>query len=188
MEGLLSKETFPKWYSEPMRRLPSSRILFLLCLLVLASVGCKKQAAHSEMFVQIFKQDAIGTFRGIGIGTELAVVKQKEITAPKHDDQWGYVYEYSLGGKNRYVIEYLCRDPQKRSVNAIVLNVLLEDKAATTDLFAEMESDLRSKYGVADGNLGNLKWRQEETNLMVSLRMLDDKKSISLNYGALQAL
>lgn len=159
----------------------------MLLLLVLLMGACKKQAPHSEMFTQIFKQGS-GTFRGIDLGMDLADVKLKEGIPPKHDDEWGYVFESNLGGKNRYFLEYLCLDPKVRKVNAIVLNILLEEKAMAAELFAEMESDLRSKYGAADGNLGNLKWTQEEGNLLVTLRMLDDKKSISLNFGALQPL
>ncbi len=159
---------------------------FLIVLLVVA--GCKKQADHSDMFDQIFKHESTGTFRGIDLGMDLKEVLAHEGVTPKHDDQWGYVYEYGLGGKNRYFLEYVCRDPKQRKVNSIVLNVLLEEKAAASKLSSEIEDQLRHQYGVADGNLGNLVWRHEESNLLVSLRMLDDKKSISLSYGSLQPL
>lgn len=156
--------------------------------ILLVVAACKKQAAHSEQFVQIFKEQAGGTFRGVDLGMELKQVLEKEGLAPKHDDQWGYVYEFNLGGKNRYFVEYICRSRDSRKVDAIVVNVLLEEKSVASDLSSEIETHLRNKYGVADGNLGNLVWRNEESNLMISLRMLDDKKSISLNFGALQPL
>ena len=159
----------------------------LVLLALLCCAGCVRQAAHSELYSLIFKQES-GICRGVDIGTPLDKVKQLEGATPKYDDDWGLVYDYSLGGKNRIRIEYLRRNPKETGVNAIVLNVLLEEKSVATDLFAEMEDDLRGRYGVADGDLGNLTWRQEETNSMVSLRMLDDKKSISLNFGALQVL
>jgi phenylpyruvate tautomerase PptA (4-oxalocrotonate tautomerase family) len=156
-----------------------------LMTMLFVMAGCKKQAAHSEAFTQIFKDETAGTLRGVDLGNALEEAKEKEGSAPKHDDQWGYVYEYSLGEKNRYFVEYICRDPQARKVNAMVVNVLLDDKATVTVLFSEIEDHLRNRYGVADGSVSNLKWRHEESNLIVSLRMLDDKKSISLSYGAL---
>lgn len=154
---------------------------------ILLAMGCKRESKHSELFEKIFKEDAGGTFRGVDLGMDLIQVREKEGSNPKHDDQWGYVYEYALGGKRKYFLEYICRDPETRKVNAIVVNIFLEEKADASDFFTEAEIHLRNLYGVADGNLGNLRWHQEEINLMVALRMLDDKKSISLNYGGLQA-
>ena len=72
-------------------------------------------------------------------------------------------------------------------MSSIVSNILLEEKSAAADLFTEIEMHLRNRYGVADGTLGNLRWIDEEINLLVALRMLDDKKSISLSYGAIQS-
>ena len=169
----------------PLQR-PHRRLWSILLVLLLVA-ACKKQASHSEMFVQIFKERG-GTLRGVNLGMDLADVKRIEGVPPKHDDDWGYVFESNLGGKNRFFLEYLCLDPKVRKVDAIVLNVLLVEKAMAADLFAEMERDLRSKDGAADGNHGNLKWSHEVSNLLVTLRMLDDKKSISLNFGALKPL
>jgi hypothetical protein len=161
-----------------------------LCMVAAAMLwsGCRKTPARSELFSQIFKLEAGGTLRGVDIGMKLSQAKEKEGVASKHDDQWGYVYEYGLGGKDRYFLEYISKDTAALVVNAIVLNVFLEEKAKASDLFSEIEEHLRTQYGVADGSLGNFKWRHEESNLMVALRMLDDKKSISLSYGALQPL
>ena len=159
-----------------------------LCGLMIMAGACRKEEAHSELFKQLFKEEAGGTFRGVDLGMDLTAARDKEGRPAKHDDQWGYVYENSLGEKNHYFLEYICRDPKLRKINAIVLNVVLEEKSLASELFSEMESHLRSRYGVADGSLGHLNWRNEEANLMVSLRMLDNKKSISLNFGALQAL
>ena len=160
--------------------------LLLACMLVFAA--CKREASHSEFFQKIFKEEAGGTFRGVDLGMDLLDAQKKEATAPKHDDQWGFVYEYGLGDKRRFFLEYICRDPKVRKVNAIVVNIFLEEKSESSDLFAEIETYLRNRYGVADGNLGNLKWQDDELNLLVALRMLDDKKSISLNYGSIQPL
>lgn len=160
--------------------------VLLTCMLLLA--GCKQQASHSELFQKVFKVEAGGTFRGVDLGMDLMDAQKKEATAPKHDDHWGFVYEYSLGDKQRFFLEYLCRDPKVRKVSAIVVNIFLEEKSEASDLFTEIESYLRNRYGVADGNLGNLNWQDDELNLLVALRMLDDKKSISLNYGSIQPL
>jgi hypothetical protein len=168
-----------------MRALLRNQTGLWLVVLLLLVAGCRQAAAHSEAFQAIFKPDAGKTFRGVDLGMPLASVKALEDTVPKHDDQWGYVYQYGLGGKSRFFLEYVCRVPEQRVVNSIVVNVFLEEKADASDLFAEVERHLRDQYGVADGSLGHLTWRKEEANLMVALRMLDDKKSISLNYGAL---
>jgi hypothetical protein len=163
------------------------KTLVLGVVIVLLCHACKRQSTHSELFQKIFKEEAGGTFRGVDIGTDLATVKEKEGTAPKYDDQWGYVYEYSLGGKSKFFLEYISRENPAKKVTAIVANIFLEEKAQASDLFSEIETYLRNHYGVADGTLGNLRWSDDEINLMVALRMLDDKKSISLNYGAIQA-
>jgi hypothetical protein len=162
------------------------RLTVFACLILLGW-SCKRESKHSELFEKILKESAGGTFRGIDLGMGLAAAKEKEGIEPKHDDQWGYVFEYGLGGKKKYFVEYVCRDPEAKKVNSIVVNVFLEEKAEASDLFSEMESYLRNRYGVADGNLGNLRWVDEEINLIVALRMLDDKKTISLNYGAIQS-
>jgi hypothetical protein len=169
-----------------MRR--SISIVWLLSLTVVLAVSCKKEEERSEEFSKIFRQDKDGTFRGVDLGMPLEKVKAIEGNAPKHDDQWGFVYEYGLGGKKRYFLEYICKDPKVRNVNSIVLNVFLDEKTVATHLFTEMEMYLRQRYGVADGALGNLRWSNDEANLLIALRMLDDKKSISLNYVPLQPL
>lgn len=153
-------------------------------------IGCKREQAHSPLFEEIFGPENSGTFRGVSIGDELESVKQKERSSPKHDDQWGYVYEYRLEGKNRYFLEYITKtkDGKARKVDSIVLNVLLEEKGEASNLFTEMEQHLRKVHGVAEGGLGNLKWNDDEHNLNVSLRMLDDKRSISLNFVPMQAM
>jgi hypothetical protein len=160
---------------------------WMLALMMVLANGCKREDKHSELFIKIFKPEAEGTFRGVDLGMDLEAAKAKEATSPKFDDQWGYVYEFALGGKRRFFLEYISRESPSKKVTAIVVNIFLEEKAEASDLFAEVESYLRNRYGVADGTLGNLKWSDDEKNLMIALRMLDDKKSISLNYGALQA-
>lgn len=170
-------------------RREAARILVgALVAWVLIFSGCKRDASHSEFYQKIFKEEAGGTFRGVDLGMDLMDAQKKEATAPKHDDQWGFVYEYGLGEKRRFFLEYICRDPKARKVNAIVVNIFLEEKSEASDLFTEIETALRNRYGVADGNLGNLKWQDDELNLLVALRMLDDKKSISLNYGSIHPL
>lgn len=167
-------------------------IYSMLCLLLamMLVAGCKRTPEHSVLFNEIFGEEQEATFRGIRLGDDLESVKGKERTGPKHDDQWGYVYEYRLEGKNRYFLEYITKnkDGKARKVDSIVLNVLLEEKGEASKLFTEMEQHLRKVHGVAEGGLGNLKWEDDEQNLNVALRMLDDKRSISLNYVPLQPL
>ena len=171
-----------------MRRKPAfAKIWIGIVLMLVVFAGCKHEQKRSEIFDQVFKESAGGTFRGVDLGMPLETVRQKEGTEPKHDDQWGYVFEYSIGGKNKYFIEYLCKDPKAKLVNSIVVNVFLEEKSEASEFFSNSESHLRNRYGVADGNLGNLRWLDEEINLVVALRMLDDKKTISLSYGAIQS-
>lgn len=149
--------------------------------------GCKKEVKRSTLFTQIFTSEE-GIFHGVNLGQKIESVLEKEETKPKHDDQWGYMFEYSLGGKKKYFLEYVCKNPKMRTVDAIVLNVYLEEKGEASKLFTEVEMYLRKKYGVADGSLGNLEWNNEEMNLTAALRMLDDKKSFSLNYVPMQTL
>jgi hypothetical protein len=163
------------------------RILLGLTLIVLVFAACKREPKRSEYFEKVFKEKAGATFRGVDLGMPLNEIRKIEASSPKHDDQWGQVFEYGLGGKNKYFVEYLVRDPTAKTVSSIVSNILLEEKSAAADLFAEIEMHLRNRYGVADGTLGNLRWIDEEINLLVALRMLDDKKSISLSYGAIQS-
>lgn len=163
---------------------PLSKILTLTLALTLlfAATGCEvTQEAHSELFTKIFK-DGEGTFRGIDLGWKLMDVQNTEGRAPKHDDKWGYVYEFNLGEDRRFMLEYICKNDDKRLLRSIVANIFLRDEAEATELYNEMEAHLRSKYGVADGTFGLMKWNYEEENLYASLRMLDDKKSISLNF------
>ncbi len=155
-------------------------IVAMLFLIQLSS--CRRQTSHSELFDEIVTDAKSGVFHGVELGEPLENVLKKEKRPPKHDDQWGYLFEYSLGEKKKYFLEYVCKNPKVRKVNAIVLNVYLEEKGEAAKLFTEFEMHLRQLYGAADGSLGKLTWDQEEANLTVALRMLDDKKSFSLNY------
>ena len=162
--------------------------LVLVLISILQLAGCKRDAKHSELFEEIFSSEKKGVFHGVALGEKIENVLEKEKAKPKHNDQWGYMFEYGLGGKKKYFLEYVSKDPKARKVNAIVLNVYLEEKGEAAKLFTEFEMEMRQKYGVADGSLGNLEWNNEEANLTVALRMLDDKKSFSLNFVPLLPL
>lgn len=171
-----------------MRRKPAyGKILIGFVLLLSLFSACKREQKRSEVFEKVFKEASGGTFRGVDLGMDLKTIRKQEGAEPKHDDQWGHVYEYALSGKRKYFVEYLCLDPTVKKVNSIVVNVFLEEKSEASDFFAESEAYLRNRYGVADGTLGNLRWLDEEINLITSLRMLDDKKTISMSYGAIEA-
>ncbi|HHG85809.1 MAG TPA: hypothetical protein ENJ82_13765 [Bacteroidetes bacterium] len=112
----------------------------------------------------------------------LQEVKKIEGIAPKHDDKWGYVYELNLSEKGRFFLEYICKKSDNRIVSSIVINIFLKDEGITSELYSEMEAALRADYGLAEGSSTNLEWQESEQNLYITLRVLDDKKSISLNY------
>lgn len=158
----------------------------LMVLLMVVLTGCGQQESHSELFNRIVRPEAGGIIRGIDLGIDLDKAKQIEGIDPKHDDKWGYVYELNLGEEGRYFIEYITRNPEVRIVGGIVVNIFLSDEGVTAELNKEMEEWLRSRYGVAEGNLGDLQWQDEEAGVYATLRILDDKKSISLNFTPVQ--
>lgn len=155
-------------------------------LLVLASVlvwGCDGgETPQSELFKKLVKPEAGGTYRGVDLGMPLDSVRRIEGSTPRHDDKYGFVYEYNLGENRQHFLEYICKNPQNRVLSSIVSNVFLKDEGETTELYNELEVYLRGKYDVADGELGDLRWKDQASDLLVSLRILDDKKSLSLNF------
>ena len=92
-----------------------SRILLGLTLTVLVFAACKREPKRSEYFEKVFKEKAGATFRGVDLGMPLNEIRKIEASSPKHDDQWGQVFEYGLGGKNKYFVEYLVRNPAAKT-------------------------------------------------------------------------
>lgn len=156
-------------------------MLFVLIAGVSVLSGCQTDSsAHSDLFSRIVQPEKGGLLRGVELGMDLLDAKQLEGKEARHDDKWGYVYKLDLGKKRHTYVEYICKNPDQRIVSSIVLNIMLTEEEEASNLYNELEVWLRGRYGVGDGNLGRLKWKHEESNLYVTLRILDDKKSISM--------
>jgi hypothetical protein len=139
-------------------------------------------AQHSDMYKKILRPELGKTFRGVDLYMEMDSVRKIELTPPKHDDKYGLIFEYKLAEGRKYYIEYLCKSPQQRAVNSMVANIFLKDEGETNELYHELETNLRERYGAPEGNLGELRWRDDNAQLLALLRILDDRKSLSLNY------
>ncbi|MEM0998511.1 MAG: hypothetical protein AAGN35_15740 [Bacteroidota bacterium] len=161
------------------------RMISWAALLGALVVGCIQPAQHSALFTRIVQEEKGGVIRGIELGIPLTEAKAIEGTNPKHDDKWGYVYELNLEEEGRFFVEYITKNPEQRIVGGIIVNIFLNDEGVTTELNKEMEAWLRGRYGVAEGNLGDQTWQNEEAGIFATLRILDDKKSISLNFTPL---
>jgi hypothetical protein len=169
-----------------MRKYNRTTIAAGLLGLLMVLAGCIQQESHSELFRKIVQPEKGGVVRGVDLGITLEKARQVEGSDPKHDDKWGFVYELKLGEEGRYFVEYITKNPEKRIVGGIIVNIFLTDEGVTTELNKEMEEWLRGRYGVAEGTLGDQTWQDEEAGIFATLRILDDKKSISLNFTPLQ--
>jgi hypothetical protein len=156
--------------------------LFLSLSLSLALFSCQRRAPHSAHYNAIFRPELGKTFRGVDMYMDLEDVRKIEPAAPQHDDKYGFIFQYRLDDTRKYYIEYICKNPQQRTVNSMVANIFLKDEGETTDLYQEVEDDLRLRFGPPEGKLGDLRWRDDASGLLALLRILDDRKSLSVNY------
>lgn len=157
---------------------------FFLLLACLLWVACQPAESHSRLFREVFGEDA-AHFRGVTLGESLAQVREKETGRPYRDDAFGLEYRLNVGTERPATVEYMSRTGEERLVESIVLNLRLEDEGETSRLYSEIESHLRNRHGVPQGNLGNLLWEDEDQGVQAILRLLDDKKGISLNFAPL---
>lgn len=154
---------------------------FFILLLLLGLTSCQPAKTYSPLFGEIFL-DQSGTFRGIDPGQPLDDARKKEPQKPYSDDAYGLVYKLNVGQGKTCFVEYMSKEGKPRLVNAIVTNVILGDEGETSNLYSEMEFFLRERHGVPQGSLGDYRWEDQERNLNVMLRLLDDKKGLSLNF------
>ena len=176
----------------------------LFCWLVAAAVtlaACEpEEVAHSEYFKKIFKEER-GLFRGLALGVGMVEVREAEGGKPLYDDAFGLAYKVNLGEGEECLVEYMGVGGEEEAVGldrqeesngvegkerelvSILVNVMLGNEAETTALYNETEAFLRGRHGVPDGSFGGYRWRDEELNLAISLRLLADKKSFSLNFA-----
>lgn len=155
--------------------------LLLACVLLFAS-ACQQQEPHSTLYKQILRPELGKPFRGVDFQLTMDEVRKIEGNAPQHDDKYGLIFMYRIDDTRKYYIEYLCKNPQDRRVNSMVANIFLKDEGETTELYQEIEADLRTRYGAPEGSLGDLKWQDDTQGILALLRILDDRKSLSLNY------
>jgi hypothetical protein len=160
--------------------LPLTLNLALPLALTLSS--CQQSEPHSAHYKAIFRPELGKVFRGVDMYMDLEAVRKIEPAAPQHDDKYGFIFQYRLDDTRKYYIEYICKNPQQRTVNSMVANIFMKDEGETTDLYQEIETDLRVRYGPPEGRLGDLRWRDDASDLVALLRILDDRKSLSVNF------
>ncbi len=152
-----------------------------MVLILLQACGAPK-AERSELFTKLYGNEK-GDFRGVSLGDLLQSVKEVEPGSPKTTDRFGYVYKINLGEEKYAMLEYMSKEAETRIVNAIVVNVFLKDEGETSEIYRESEEFLRGRHGVPEGNFGSYRWSDGEKEMEISLRLLDDKKSFSLNFA-----
>lgn len=155
-----------------------------LILILFQACGTPK-AERSELFSKLYADES-GDFRGLTLGDPIQDVKKTEPGAPKTFDRFGYVYKLNLGEEKYAMLEYMSREGENRILNAIVANIFLNDEGETSDIYRESEEFLRGRHGVPDGTFGSYRWDDEDKGMYISLRLLDDKKSFSLNFAPAQ--
>ncbi len=168
------------------------KALLLMAGFALLFQGCADpKPERSELFTKLFGDES-GDFRGIEVGSPLENVKETEPGSPKTSDRFGYVYQINLGQDKYAMVEYMSKDQPdptaKRIVNAIVVNVFLKDEGETSDIYRESEAFIRGRHEVPEGNFGDYEWVNEDEELVISLRLLDDKKSFSLNFAPIKGI
>ena len=157
--------------------------LGFLLLMVLPLASCQSDRVEQpEYFKKIFKGGE-ETFRGLDLGDDLQEVRKAEGGSPHNDDEFGLAYKLNLGEGEECLVEYMSLAGEERKLQSILVNVALAEEAQTTALYNEVEAFLRRRHGVPDGSFGNYEWKDEESNLDISMRMLSDKKSFSLNFA-----
>ena len=159
-------------------------LLLGVCILVGLSCAPPKPE-RSELFTKLFA-DETGDFRGIELGDPLSRVEEAEPGAYRNFDRFGYVYKLNLGEERYAMLEYMSRDGDQRIVNAIVLNTFLKDEGETSEIYRESEEFLRGRLWFPEGTFGCYRCNDEANGMVISLRLLDDKKSFSLNFAPVQ--
>lgn len=151
----------------------------LLCLLA----ACQQERVeHSASFDKIFREGE-GTFRGVDLGDDLEKVRKIENGLALNDDRFGLVYRTNLDEGEKCMVEYMSMGDEPRTVSAILVNAMLAREQEATRLYNEVEAYLRGRHGVPEGSFGTYAWLDPERSLDITLRMLSDKKSFSLNFA-----
>lgn len=164
----------------------STYSLGLWCLILALLTACNpSETGRSQRFERVFGDESTGLFRGHQLGQELESIKDREAASLKTEDQFGLVYEINLDREGQAIIEYMSREGSPRVLQAIVVNVLLAGEEEATEFYNEAEAALRQRHGVPDGSFGQYQWKDADRDLDITLRLLSDKKSWSLNFAPL---
>jgi hypothetical protein len=162
---------------------PKAGLFVFLGLLWILASCTPNSPDHGELFQTVLQLPKGGAFRGVSLGMPLDSVRKMELPlVPVHDDEFGLAYELAIGDGREMNLEYLTRTPERPVVASIVCNLWLRDMAETSGLYGELENHWGSRYGVADGPVGKVTWKDATEDIWLSLSILEDKKSISFNF------
>ena len=155
----------------------------------MVAIGCQSpDEATSDWAREVLGDPAAGTFRGHQLGDSLPAVRERE-TFPLHlEDEFGLVFLHAIGPEEEARLEYMAPLDGGKVLEAILLNAFLGNEARATDRYSETEAWLRQRHGVPEGSFGQYQWKDADRGLEISLRLLSDKKSFSLNFARLDAL
>jgi len=152
--------------------------LFFLFLLTACEGG---KEGNSPLFEMIFVRDGRGLFRGTGFGMEKDTVAEMEAGNIIFSDALGIRIGLDAGPGRAASLDYFFAG-KPEVLAGIALNLSMRDEFETVALYREIESHLMEKYGVPDGGFGELRWRSQEVDAEVILKLDEAKTAILLNF------
>ena len=161
----------------------------MCCIVALALNGCDAPvSSKTDLFYEVFLNDT-SVFRNLEPADPIDKVAQIEEDAPKHSDDIGLVFEYTLPSGYPLYLDYWSdklnsTEPQNK-IASIVANILIQDEVETAKLYNEIVEHFNVEYGISSGTYGDYSWEgitQKSTAMEVNLRLDENKKGVTINF------
>lgn len=153
---------------------------FGLIIILLASCGDEAES-NSELFNSIFIKNDEGIFRGLTFGMSAKRIRKVETGLQFKEDELGLRTELDLGKGRKVDMDYFL-EGESSTLSGIVVNMKLRDEFETVELYREIETEMKTRYGVAEGGFGDYTWKSAEIEAEVILKIDDAKTAILLNF------
>jgi len=151
--------------------------------LLLACLACA--CAATNAIGDELREDLLGhgsghSLRGLKPGVPSDSVSALLSLAPTLEDSLGQVYEWNLTSAERARLETYGSGRLK----SVIINVSAEDEGRCLLLYESLERHYRSQWGEpALGRFGDYRWRVHKDSLELGLRLLPDKKRLTVQLS-----
>ena len=159
-------------------------LTFIFASLILVSCGDKKQESHTEttaladssirkvsienysmIFKQILKSDA-GMARGVSIGDKIETI-QETILPSETQPNNGKSFTVYFDGSDLNFADILYMKDAENKVEAIAIDIFIENKVEVDSLMKELVDFFNKKYGTGKGISRMMTWQMPDGNNLI---------------------